>query len=88
MANLTEDEKQELFDALRGIQDQQHKTNQALFGDESIGLTGVIKDINMLKRWRNDVALKTSYIAGAVAAVISGATFFLKLLFVWFTKKD
>lgn len=74
MNTLTEKDKEQLFKVLDEIQSNQHKTNQALFGDESIGLTGVVKDINVLKHWRNEVTMKTSYVAGIVA-VVSSALF-------------
>lgn len=88
MANMTEDEKEKMFSALRSIQDQQHKTNQALFGDESIGLNGVVKDLASIKHWRNEVALKTGSMAGAVAIIVTVLTLFGKYLVMKVTGKD
>lgn len=73
MNTLNDEEKQHLFATLGEIKSQQHKTNQALFGDETIGLTGVVKDLNALKHWRNEVTMKTSYVAGVVAVISTAA---------------
>lgn len=64
----------EIQKSLADIQQKQHLTNQALFGDETIGLNGVIQDLKSLKHWRNEVAIKTSYMAGGVAVVVTLGT--------------
>jgi len=78
--NLTEEEKHRLFEALERLETSQHLTNQALFGDEKIGLKGVVQDLQSLKHWRDEVAMKTSYIAGIVAVIVTGLTLFSKFI--------
>lgn len=80
MAQLTEDEKKQLFEKLQEINDQQNRIVQALFGDEKIGLSGLVKDVSSLKHWRNEMAMKTSSIAGAIAVVVTLLTLFGKYI--------
>lgn len=88
MAGLTNEEKQRLFEHLDEIKQQQERTNQALFGDENIGLPGIVKDVQSLKHWRNEVAMRTSYIAGVVAVITTGITMFGKSLLNWLQGRE
>lgn len=86
--NLTEDEKRRLFEALARLEESQHRTNQALFGDERIGLPGVVHDVKSLKTWRNEVVVRTSYISGIVAFAATALTMFGKFIVYKLTGKD
>lgn len=86
--NLTEEEKTKLFESLERLEQSQHLTNQALFGDEKIGLKGVVQDLQSLKHWRTEVATKTSYIAGGVAVVSTGLMMFGKFILLKLTGKE
>jgi len=74
MANLSEEEKDKMFNALYEIKENQHKTNQALFGDETIGLLGVVKDLQSLKNWRNETNMRNNKLVGGIAVVMTLAT--------------
>lgn len=86
--NLTEDEKKRLFQSLERLEESQYKTNQALFGDKAIGLDGVMDDVKSLKHWRNELALKTSYLAGIIAVVTTAALMFGKYVVYKITGKN
>jgi len=86
--NLNEDEKRRLFETLERLEESQYKTNQALFGDKAIGLDGVMDDVKSLKHWRNEVAMRTSYIAGIVAVIVTGLTLFSKFIMYKLTGKE
>jgi len=86
--NLNEDEKRRLFETLERLEESQYKTNQTLFGDKAIGLDGVMDDVKSLKHWRNEVAMRTSYIAGIVAVIVTGLTLFSKFIMYKLTGKE
>lgn len=86
--NLTEEEKKRLFESLARLEESQHRTNQALFGDERIGLPGVVHDVKSLKSWRNEVVVRTSYISGIVAFAATVLTLFGKFIMVKLTGKE
>jgi hypothetical protein len=82
MSTMSEDEKQRMFKKLNEIQEEQHRTNQALFGDEQLGLKGVVSELAELKEWKSKIELKTAAISGGVAVLL----FFGKYLFTVFLK--
>lgn len=86
--NLTEDEKKRLFESLARLEENQQRTNQALFGDEQIGLQGVVLDVKSLKMWRNEVVVRTSYISGVVAFLATTLTLFGKFIVYKITGKE
>ena len=48
------------------------RTEQAVFGDEQIGLTGLVNDMRGLKRWRSTTMLKASAVGGVVGGAVIG----------------
>lgn len=43
---------------------------QAVIGDRSIGLNGLVNDMQEMKQFRAGILLKVSFVAGAVAVVV------------------
>lgn len=59
-----------LFEKLEEIQEEQRKTNQALFGDEQLGLKGLVAEMAELKEWRAKVMLNAAAISGGATVVM------------------
>lgn len=69
---MTESEMKEIKATLQRIEISSTRTEQAVFGDEKIGLTGLVNDMKQLKVWRSQTMLKASIIGGAVGGSIIG----------------
>lgn len=59
------DEQQEMARDIREIK-------QAVIGDKSIGLNGLVNDMQEMKTFRQNIVLKTAAVAGFVSAAIVG----------------
>jgi hypothetical protein len=54
------------------IEENTKRIMQAVFGDEAIGLTGLVEDNKEAKKWRADITKKTVGVAGLVSGGIMG----------------
>ena len=45
---------------------------QAVIGDKSIGLNGLVNDMHEMKQFRSGILLKVAFVSGAVAAAVAG----------------
>jgi hypothetical protein len=70
--NMSEEEMKEVQDTLKRIESSTARTEQAVFGDEKIGLIGLVGEVKSLKEWRGATMLKASLIGGAVGGSIIG----------------
>ena len=58
-----------------------HEVKQAVMGDSKIGLSGLVKDNDNMKRWRANVDLRVAGIAGGVTVIGFIFTLVIKYLF-------
>lgn len=58
-----------------------HEIHQAVKGDSSIGLNGLVKDNTECKRWRSSVDLRVATISGGISAAVVIVTLLVKFLF-------
>jgi hypothetical protein len=63
----------EIKQQLDRIEGSTNSIKQAVFGDEQIGLTGLVADVKDLKKERQAAAIKSATIGGIVAGAIIGA---------------
>lgn len=57
------------------------RTEQAVFGDQVIGLNGLVNDMKEMKSWRSSITVKTGILSGVVAGGVVGAKTLLAKLF-------
>jgi hypothetical protein len=62
------------------IEKSTKRTEQAVFGDPDIGLTGLVTDVKDLKKERQAAAVKSATIGGIVAGIILGGKALLSKL--------
>jgi hypothetical protein len=62
----------EIKDQLNRIESSTKLIEQAVFGNEQIGLTGLVSDVKDLKKERQAAAVKAATIGGIVAGSIIG----------------
>lgn len=65
---------------LKRIEQSTKRTEQAVFGDEDIGLHGLVNDMREMKDFRRNLTVKAVGISGAVSATVLGAKAFLAKL--------
>jgi len=65
---------------LKRIEQSTKRTEQAVFGDEAIGLHGLVNDMSDMKEFRRNLTVKAVGISGAVSATVLGAKAFLAKL--------
>jgi len=63
--NMTPDEAQEMARDIREIK-------QAVIGDKSIGLNGLVSDMHEMKSWRDGITAKVIFVSGVVAGGVVG----------------
>lgn len=71
---MTPDEAQEMARDIREIK-------QAVIGDKSIGLNGLVNDMHEMKQFRSGILLKVAFVAGVVAAAVAGGKAVVSKLF-------
>jgi len=72
--NFMNDEQAEMARDIREIK-------QAVIGDRTIGLNGLVNDMKEMKEFRQQVVLRTALVAGFVsAAIVGGKAVVTKLL--------
>ena len=54
---------------------------QAVIGDKSIGLNGLVNDMREMKQFRAGLLIKVAFVSGVVAATIAGGKTVLAKLF-------
>jgi hypothetical protein len=74
MSDMTPDEQQQMARDIREIK-------QAVVGDKSIGLNGLVNDMAEMKQFRSGILVKVAFVAGVVAAVITGGKTVMAKLF-------
>lgn len=60
-------------DMLKRIEQSTKRTEQAVFGDEDIGLHGLVNDMREMKDFRRNLTLKAVGISAAITASFIGA---------------
>lgn len=60
----------ELREQLNNIGNDIHEIKQAVMGDTKIGLNGLVKDMDGMKKWRASIDLRVASISGGVAVFI------------------
>lgn len=70
----------EMKKQLNRIETSTRRTEQAVFGDEAIGLTGLVNDVKGMKSDRQKAAVKAAGIGGVVAGAIMGGKALLTAL--------
>lgn len=58
---------------LKRIEQSTKRTEQAVFGDEDIGLPGLVNDMREMKEFRRNLTLKAVGISAAITATVIGA---------------
>ena len=71
---MNPDEQQQMAADIREIK-------QAVIGDKSIGLNGLVNDMHEMKQFRAGLLIKVSFVSGVVAATIAGGKTVLGKLF-------
>jgi hypothetical protein len=71
---MTPEEAQEMARDIREIK-------QAVIGDKSIGLNGLVNDMHEMKQFRSGILLKVAFVAGIVAAIVTGGKTVMAKLF-------
>ena len=71
---LSEDEKQRILLTLDAQTKQLTRIEGGLFGDEKLGMDGLVKDMKEMKQWRAKVTLRVTFLTGICMSVI----YFLK----------
>lgn len=72
---------QEIRDQLDRIEKSTKRTEQAVFGDEAIGLAGLVKDVKDIKAERQTQAIKAAGVAGLVSGAVIGGKAVLSKIF-------
>jgi hypothetical protein len=62
----------DIKDQLNRIEASTKRTEQAVFGDEAIGLKGLVHDVREMQREKQVAALKAAGVGGMVAGAILG----------------
>lgn len=62
---MTPDEQQQMAKDIREIK-------QAVIGDRSIGLNGLVSDMEEMRSWRNNITFKVALVSGFVSSLIVG----------------
>jgi hypothetical protein len=62
---MTPDEQQEMARDIREIK-------QAVIGDKTIGLNGLVQDMAEMKSFKGSILTKVAFVAGGVSAAIVG----------------
>lgn len=74
---MTDDIKEQLD----RIESSSKRIEQAVFGDDRIGLPGLVHDMNEQKQWRGKLLLKAATAGGLVSgAVLGGKALLAKIL--------
>ena len=66
---------------LKRIEQSTKRTEQAVFGDEDIGLHGLVNDMREMKDFRRTLTIKAVGISAAITASVIGAKSALAKLF-------
>jgi hypothetical protein len=74
MTNEQNEEQQQMARDIREIK-------QAVLGDKSIGLNGLVDDMREQKAFRQSMTLKVAAVAGGVSVIIAGGKTVLTKLF-------
>lgn len=56
--------------ALEGLQKDVAQIRIAVCGDDGIGISGLVKDVKDLKKWRQSIDLRVAAVAGGVSVVL------------------
>lgn len=71
---------EEIKKQLDRIEASTTRTEQAVFGDERIGLQGLVKEVHEQKKWRESLTVKMAVVSGVVSgAVVGGKTLLAKI---------
>lgn len=73
--------REQIASDVREIKSDVRQINQAVMGDKSIGLNGLVDDMKEMKTWRNSITIKAALVSGAVSSVILGGKAFLVKMF-------
>ena len=71
---MTPEEQQQMAQDIREIK-------QAVLGNKSIGLNGLVDDMKAMKEFRDSIAIKVALVSGFVSASIIGGKALLAKLF-------
>ena len=71
---MTPDEQQQMAQDIREIK-------QAVLGNKSIGLNGLVDDMKAMKEFRDSIAIKVALVSGFVSATIIGGKALITKLF-------
>lgn len=66
---------------LKRIEQSTKRTEQAVFGDEEIGLHGLVNDMREMKDFRRNLTIKAVGISAAITAGVIGAKSYISKLF-------
>lgn len=66
---------------LKRIEQSTKRTEQAVFGDEDIGLPGLVNDMRKTKEFERNLTIKAVGVSAAITATIIGAKSALAKLF-------
>lgn len=73
--------REQIASDVREIKSDVRQINQAVMGDKSIGLNGLVDDMREMKNWRNSITIKTALVSGVVSSMILGGKAFLVKMF-------
>ena len=54
---------------------------QAVLGDKTIGLNGLVDDMKEMKSWRNSITIKAAVVSGVVSSALIGGKALLVKVF-------
>lgn len=69
MSQLTEQEKNLLFETLEKQNKSLARLEQGMYGDDQLGIKGLISDMHYVKKWIAGHKLKVAYLTGIFTAV-------------------
>lgn len=69
MSQITEQEKQRLFDILNAQSKQLDRLEKGMFGDEKLKIPGLISDMIVVKDWIVKYKLKIAFVSGIFTTI-------------------
>lgn len=70
MTGMSETDKRQLFDTLADQTKQLERLTAGVFGNEQLGIPGLIKDVSYLKEWVQKNKMRSAYVAGGITAIV------------------
>lgn len=73
--------REQIASDVREIKADVREITQAVMGDKSIGLNGLVDDMREMKTWRNSITIKAAVVSGIVSSALIGGKALLAKVF-------